>query len=50
MRSGSVYCENMYWSATKTPCVHEFLNCLGSEGLNISAEYFLDFMFYIFPF
>lgn len=33
MRNGSVYCENMFWSTAQTPCVHGFLNCLGSEGL-----------------
>lgn len=30
--------------------VREFLNCSGSEGLNIFADNFLDFVFYIFPF
>lgn len=48
MRSGSVYCGYKFWSATQTPCVNEFLNCLGSEGLNIFADDFLPSCFIFF--
>lgn len=38
----------MFLSATQTPCVHEFLNVLGSVAFNIFADNFIVFIFYIF--
>lgn len=45
VRNGSVYCENMFLSATQTPCIHEFLNLLGSVAFDIFADNFLVFIF-----
>lgn len=45
VRNGSVNCENMFLSATWTPCIHKLLNLLGSVSFNIFDDNFLVFIF-----